>query len=223
MNHPLSAVFTAYLLCILAALLHIWCRSTVTETWARVLPWWHRWGWSLKYPRTFENWLPWKMLGPEVERVRKGWRKLRKPDPQLRDLYISRNIFRVIRSMRVGWRGTYEGEDNSCWGSMKESVFGRPRSRWGCNFKVDLEEMLGSSWTGLLWLIINSSLDIILNVGAVVTTRTTSALKMRRNWLTFWRRNFFQILAHPVFKMWVIQKPNKVALWNKRHFEEKKM
>ena len=34
---------------------------------------------------------------------------------------------------------------------------------------------------------------------------------------------FFQILAHPVFKMWVIQKPNKVALWNKRHFEGKKM
>ena len=42
--------------------------------------------------------------------------------------------------------------------------------------------------------------------------------------LTFWRRIFFfQILAHPVFKMWVIQKPNKVALWNKRHFEEEKM
>jgi hypothetical protein len=40
--------------------------------------------------------------------------------------------------------------------------------------------------------------------------------------LTFWRWTFFQILAHPVFKMWVIQKPNKVALWNKRHFEEKK-
>ena len=33
---------------------------------------------------------------------------------------------------------------------------------------------------------------------------------------------FFQISAHPVFKMWVVQKPNKVALWNKRHFEEKK-
>ena len=41
--------------------------------------------------------------------------------------------------------------------------------------------------------------------------------------LTFWRPIFFfQISAHPVFKMWVIQKPNKVALWNKRHFEEKK-
>ena len=33
----------------------------------------------------------------------------------------------------------------------------------------------------------------------------------------------FQILAHPVFKMRVIRKPNKVALSNKRHFEEKKM
>ena len=40
--------------------------------------------------------------------------------------------------------------------------------------------------------------------------------------LTFRRRIFFQILAHPVLKMWVIQKPNKVALWNKRYFEEKK-
>ena len=41
--------------------------------------------------------------------------------------------------------------------------------------------------------------------------------------LTFWRRIFFKILVHPVFKMWVIQKPKTVALWNKRHFEEKKM
>ena len=42
--------------------------------------------------------------------------------------------------------------------------------------------------------------------------------------LTFWRRIFFfQILAHSVYKMWVIQKPNKVELWNKRHFEEEKM
>ena len=47
-----------------------------------------------------------------------------------------------------------------------------------------------------------------------------------RTWggsLTLWRRNyFFLILAHPVYKMWVIQEPNKLALWNKLHFEEKK-
>ena len=41
--------------------------------------------------------------------------------------------------------------------------------------------------------------------------------------LTLWRRNyFFLILAHPVYKMWIIQEPNKLALWKKLHFEEKK-
>jgi hypothetical protein len=43
------------------------------------------------------------------------------------------------------------------------------------------------------------------------------------NFLTLWRRNFFLILAHPVCKMWILQEPKKVALWNKRHFEEKRM
>ena len=33
---------------------------------------------------------------------------------------------------------------------------------------------------------------------------------------------FFLISAHPVYKMWIIQEPNKLALWNKLHFEEKK-
>ena len=32
----------------------------------------------------------------------------------------------------------------------------------------------------------------------------------------------FLILAHPVYKMWMIQEPNKLALWNKLNFEEKK-
>ena len=30
------------------------------------------------------------------------------------------------------------------------------------------------------------------------------------------------ILAHPVYRMWIIQEPNKLELWNKLHFEEKK-
>ena len=29
--------------------------------------------------------------------------------------------------------------------------------------------------------------------------------------------------AHPVYKMWIIQEPNMLELWNKLHFEEKKM
>ena len=33
---------------------------------------------------------------------------------------------------------------------------------------------------------------------------------------------YIWILAQPVGKMRIIQEPNTVALWNKRHFEEKK-
>ena len=40
--------------------------------------------------------------------------------------------------------------------------------------------------------------------------------------LTFWRRNLFLILAHSVYKMWIIQEPNTLELWNKLHFEEEK-
>ena len=30
--------------------------------------------------------------------------------------------------------------------------------------------------------------------------------------------DFFFILAHPVYKMWIIQEPNTLELWNKLHF-----
>ena len=33
---------------------------------------------------------------------------------------------------------------------------------------------------------------------------------------------FFLILAHSVYKMWIIQEPNMLELWNKLHFEEEK-
>ena len=41
--------------------------------------------------------------------------------------------------------------------------------------------------------------------------------------LTFWSRNYFiLILAHPVYKMWIIQEPSTLELWNKVNFEEEK-
>ena len=40
--------------------------------------------------------------------------------------------------------------------------------------------------------------------------------------LTFSRRNYFLILAQPVYKMWIIQEPNTLELWNTLHFEDKK-
>jgi hypothetical protein len=32
---------------------------------------------------------------------------------------------------------------------------------------------------------------------------------------------YTEILAHPVWKMWITQEQKKVELWKKRHFEEK--
>jgi len=40
--------------------------------------------------------------------------------------------------------------------------------------------------------------------------------------LTFWRRNYFFNFSTPVYKMWIIQEPDTLELWNKLHFEEKK-
>ena len=34
---------------------------------------------------------------------------------------------------------------------------------------------------------------------------------------------FFFILAYSVYKMWIIQEPNTLALWKKLHFEKEKM
>jgi hypothetical protein len=33
---------------------------------------------------------------------------------------------------------------------------------------------------------------------------------------------FFLILAHPLYKMWIIHEPNTLELWNKLHFEKEK-
>ena len=33
---------------------------------------------------------------------------------------------------------------------------------------------------------------------------------------------FFLFLAHPVYKMWIIQETNTLDLWNKLHFGEEK-
>ena len=61
------------------------------------------------------------------------------------------------------------------------------------------------------------------SVGLRTCTRDNNRQVKSQKYLTFWRRNyFFLILAHPVYKMWIIQEPNMLELWNKLHFEEEK-
>ena len=48
--------------------------------------------------------------------------------------------------------------------------------------------------------------------------------KKRRVYTTFnlLEPELFLILAHPVYKMWIIQEQNTLELWNKVQFEEEK-
>ena len=50
---------------------------------------------------------------------------------------------------------------------------------------------------------------------------TTSKLKSTCNFNLLAPELFFLILAHPIYKMWIIQESNTLELWNKLHFEEK--
>ena len=52
--------------------------------------------------------------------------------------------------------------------------------------------------------------------------RTTSTRSVLHSWPFGAGIIFFLILGHPVYKMWMIQEPNKLELRNKLHFEEKK-
>ena len=53
-------------------------------------------------------------------------------------------------------------------------------------------------------------------------------LHMTLNFATNIKINIFNLLAPefffsaPVYKMWIIQEPNTLELWNKLHFEEEK-
>jgi hypothetical protein len=53
--------------------------------------------------RVFENRMLRRIFGPKRDKVTGEWRKLH--NEELNDLFSSPNVFRVIRSRRMGWDG----------------------------------------------------------------------------------------------------------------------
>ena len=53
--------------------------------------------------RVFENWVLWRIFGSERDDVTGEWKKLH--NEELNNLYSSPNIFRVMKSRRMGWAG----------------------------------------------------------------------------------------------------------------------
>jgi hypothetical protein len=94
--------------------------------------------------RVFENSVLRKIFGPKREEDR-SWRKLH--IDELRSLYSSPNIVRVIKARRMRWaghvarmgvgRGVYRVLVGRPEGKRP---LGRPRRRWEDNIKMDLRE-----------------------------------------------------------------------------------
>jgi hypothetical protein len=100
--------------------------------------------------RVFENRVLRKIFGPKRDEVAGEWRKLH--NEELRDLYFSLNIIRIIKSRRMRWAGHVArmGEKRNAYRLLVgkpegKRPQGRPRLRWVDNIRMDLGEV---GWVG---------------------------------------------------------------------------
>jgi hypothetical protein len=99
--------------------------------------------------RVIENRVLRRIFGPKRDEVTGEWRKLHNED--LRDLYYSPSIIRIIKSRRMRWA------DHVARMRAKRNAYrllvvkpegkrplGRPRRRWVDNIRMDLGEVTAS-------------------------------------------------------------------------------
>jgi hypothetical protein len=91
-----------------------------------------------------------RIFGPKRNEVTGGWRELHNED--LRDLYSSPSIIRIIKSRTMKWAGHVArmGEKINAYRLLVgkpegNRLLGRPRRRWVDSIKMDLLEI---SWGG---------------------------------------------------------------------------
>jgi hypothetical protein len=102
----------------------------------------------------FENRVLRRIFGPKRVEVTVEWRKLH--DEELRDLYSSPSIIRMIKSRRMRWAGhiaRMREKRNASWLLVgkpeRKRPLGRPRLRWVDNIRMDLGEM---GWGDVDWI-----------------------------------------------------------------------
>jgi hypothetical protein len=97
-----------------------------------------------------------RIFGPKRDEVTGEWRKLH--NEELKGLYSSSDIVRVIKSRRMRWAGhvTLMGEGRGVYRLLVgkpewKRPLGRPRRRWEDNIWMDIQEVgLGYvDWIGL--------------------------------------------------------------------------
>jgi hypothetical protein len=98
-----------------------------------------------------------KILKPKRDEVTGGRRELH--NEEIRELYTSPSVLRMIKLRRVRWTVHAAGM------GINRNVYrlfirkpegrrplGRPRRRWVDNIRMDLGNIGLSLWTGLIWL-----------------------------------------------------------------------
>jgi hypothetical protein len=104
--------------------------------------------------RVFENRVLRRMFGPKRDEVTGDWRKLH--NEELRDLYSSPSIIRIIDSRRMRWVDDVArmGEKRNAYRLLVGKAegkrpLGRPRRRWVENIRMDLGEV---GWGDVDWI-----------------------------------------------------------------------
>jgi hypothetical protein len=94
-----------------------------------------------------------RILGPKWDEVTGEWRKLHE---ELRDLYSSPSIIRIIKWWRMRWAGhvaRMEAKRNAyrllVRKPEKKRSIGRPRRKWVDNIRMDFGEV---GWGDLDWI-----------------------------------------------------------------------
>jgi hypothetical protein len=115
----------------------------------------------------FENRVLRRTLGPKRDEVTGEWRKLH--NKELRDLYSSPSIIRIIKSRRMRWAGHVArmGEKINAYRLLVAKAegkrpLGRPRRVGGWIILVlILERWDGVMWIGLVWLRIGTGGELL--------------------------------------------------------------